>query len=527
MSAPSLTYLRSCLLILVVLCTGSTMAQNAFSDSLAQVSERIRERLVEQDKRRVAVVEIIAPAGNISPIMLTYIEETLVARLVQRGGLIVLERRQLDILQDEQRRSASGTFDESKAIDLGRLLAADAIITGRVFEVDKKMHLMLRMLDTGTGVLLGSAETYTAFPRGKDVSVQEPKPQTTAPPARQPVRLKRDGPGSQRNSIVEMRVMGLGSTYFNSFKPGGALEVAVRAREQNSGVAVPGKVAIGLQVGLWPGIVQLAETPFDIGHIADLRTTNDLFGSPTIRVGSSEMGRGRLFLTPREGAVVYFQPIAGPNEDGTELLEYDQYKLSNVRMDMASFDIPMRWYMGENHIYDNVPKLYMEFGFGMDVVRTQADYEVTNLLLRLDRSDYSYSVQVDQFTDVKPSLSSVGSNLWFTKFSFGGGLEIGRFNVFAQGRWYMRSKFSELGRSYDRVRGNILAYPFLVGAQNDRRAMNDLERDGAVPYGATDLERVGTNDSSVNGTPTTVTGNGVDRFWQGRHFVFGVAFRFL
>jgi len=527
MSAPSLTYLRSCLLILVGLCAGSSLAQNAFSDSLAQVSNRIRDRLVEQDKRRVAVVEIIAPAGNISPIMLTYIEETLVARLVQSGGLIVLERRQLDMVQDEQRRSASGTFDESKAIDLGRLMAADAIITGRVFEVDKKMHLMLRMLDTGTGVLLGSAETYTAYPRGKDVSVQTPKPQDVPAPAREPVRMKRDGPGSQRNSIVEMRAMGLGSTYFGSFRPGGALEVAVRAREQNKGVAVPGKVAIGFQVGLWPGMVQLAETPFDIGHIADLRHTNDILGLETIRVGSTEMGRGRLFMTPREGAVVYIQPVTGPFVDGTELLEYDRYRLSNVRMDMASFSIPIRWYLGENHIYDNVPKLYMEFGFGMDVVRTQADYEVTNVLLRLDRSDYSYTVQADQFKDVKPSLSSVGPNLWFTNFSFGGGLEIGRFNLFAQGRWYMRSKFSDFGRSYDRVRGNILAYPFLVGAQNDRRAMNDLERDGAVSYGATDLERISTGDTTTGGSGTTVTGNGVDRFWQGRHLVFGLSFRFL
>lgn len=527
MRCPSLIFVRCCFLLLLALYAGSTLAQNAFNDSLAQVSGRVRDRLVEQDKRRVAVVEIIAPAGNISNTMLTYIEETLVARLVQSGGVTVLERRQLDMVQDEQRRSASGTFDESKAIDLGRLMAADAIIIGRVFQVDKRMHLMLRMLDTGTGVLLGSAETYTAFPRGKDVNVQAPVAQEAPGPMRQPVRMKRDGTGSQRNSIVEIRAMGLGSAYFGSFRPGGALEVAVRAREQNKGVAVPGKVAIGLQVGAWPGMVQLAESPFDIGHIADLRTTDDLFGSRTIRVGNTEMGRGRLFLTPRDQATVYIQPVTGPGVEGTELLEYDRYRLSNVRMDMASFGLLLRWYLGENHIYDNVPKLYMELGVGMDVVRTQADYEVTNILVRLDRSDYSYAVQTDQFTDVKPSLSSVGPNLWFTNFAFGGGLEIGRLNFFAQGRWYMASSFSDLGRSYERVRGNILAYPFLVGVQNDRRAMNDLERDGAVSYGATDLERVNTGSTSTGTTGTTVTGNGMDRFWQGRHLVLGVSFRFL
>ncbi len=527
MRSPILIAVRTYLVVLCALLAGNTWAQNAFSDSLAQVTERIRDRLVEQDKRRVAVVEVIAPAGDFSPAMLSYIEETLVSRLVQSGGVTVLERRQLDMVQDEQRRSASGTFDESKAIDLGRLMAADAIITGRVFQVDKRMHLMLRMLDTGTGALLGSAETYTAFPRGKEVNAQEPKPDESMPPARQPVRLKRDGPGSQRNSIVELRATGLGSTYFGRFQPGGALEVAVRAREQNNGVAVPGQVAIGLQVGVWPGMVQLATSPFDIGHIADLRFSADFFGISTVRVGNVDMEQGRLFLMPQEQETVVIQPVTGAGVDGTELLEYDRYRLSNVRMDMASFNIPLRWYLGENHIYDNVAKLYMEFGFGMDVVRTEADYEVTNTLIRLDRSDYSYAVQVDGFSDVKPSLSTVGSNLWFTNFSFGGGLEIGRLNVFATGRWFLSTDFSDLGASYDRVRGNILAYPLLVGAQNDRSAMNDLERDEAVPYGATDLERESTNGSSANGTPTTVTGNGVDRFWKGRHLVFGISIRFL
>jgi hypothetical protein len=123
-------------------------------------------------------------------------------------------------------------------------------------------------------------------------------------------------------------------------------------------------------------------------------------------------------------------------------------------------------------------------------------------------------------------LSSTGANLLFTHFSFGGGLEIGRLNVFALGRWNISTNFTEFGDSYDRVRGNILAYPLLAGVQSDASIMNDLERDGAVPYGATDLQRISSNDSG-SGTPTTITGNGVDRFWQGRQLVFGISFRFL
>lgn len=521
----ALNTMRLVLIIGMVCWALGTNAQNAFSDSLSHAAERLRDRAVENKKLKVAVVEMIAPGGDISAATLTYIEETLIARLVQAGGVMVLERRQLGMVQEEQRRSASGTFDEREAVELGRLMAADAIVTGRVFQVDKKMHLMLRLLDTSTGVLLGSVETFTSFPKGKEVS---PKAERTAPIPRDtqdPVRMKRDVRGSERVSIVELRALGLGSTYFGQFHPGAALEIAVRAREHDQGMALPGKVALGVQLGYWPAMVDVPDVPFDIGHIVDIRRSEGFNSFQQVRFGTTDMGPGRLFLMSRGPETVFIEPVTGPNVIGTELLEYDRYRLSSVRMDMANFNIPLRWYLSGNHMYDNVLKLYAELGFGMDMVRTQAIYDVTSTLLRLDRTDYHYDLQVDRFATNKPSLSSAGTNMWFTHLSFGGGLEIGRFNFFATGRWYISAEFTELGDSYERVRGNILAYPLLVGAQNDQRVLNDVERDGVVPFGATDLERM-TSDGS-GGTGSTSTGNGVDRFWEKRHFIFGLSIRFL
>ncbi len=500
-------------------------AQNAFSDSLSHAAERLRDRAVVNNKLRVAVVEMLAPAGDIPASTLTYIEETLIARLVQAGGVMVLERRQLGMVQEEQRRSASGTFDERAAVELGRLMAADAIVTGRVFQVDKKMHLMLRLLDTSTGVLLGSVETFTSFPKGKEVDPKAAKAPAIPRGTQEPVRMKRDVRGSERASIVELRALGLGSSYFGQFHPGLAMEIAVRAREHDQGVAVPGKVALGVQLGYWPSMVNVPDVQFDIGHIVDIRRTEGFNSFQQVRFGTTDMGPGRLFLMSRGPETVFIEPVYGPEVIGTELLEYDRYRLSGVRMDMANFNIPVRWYLSGNHMYDNVLKLYAELGFGMDMVRTHAIYDVTKTLIRLDRTDYHYDKQVTRFATTKPSLSGGATNMWFTHLSFGGGLEIGRFNFFATGRWYISAEFTELGESYQRVRGNILAYPLLVGAQNDQRTMNELERDGAVPFGATDLERMSSDGSA--GTGSTSTGNGVDRFWEKRHFIFGLSFRIL
>ena len=523
---------RSCIhaLLVLLLCGGTIAghAQNAFGDSLASVAGQVRDRLVHAGRTRVAITDVSDPAGNLPAATLTYVEEMLLSRLVQAGGLVVVERRQLDRILEEQHRTASGTFDERGSIELGRLLAADAIIIGRVFQVDKRLHVMLRMLDTGTGELLGSAETLTVLPKGKE-------PQQAAP-ARGPAgttqqrRFKREGPGSERNSIVEMRAFGLGMRHFGRLEPGAAVEVAVRSREQDQGRLVPGRVAIGLQAQLYPGMGQpwWSEPNFDIGHIADLRNDPGFVGTPTVRFGSVDMRQDRLFLLPRDREEeVFLQAITQAGQSGTEWLEYDRYSLSDVRMTMGGFNIPIRWYLGENHIYDNVPKLYMEFGFGMDIVRVQAKYTVTNTLVQLDRSDLTYSVQRREFMADAPPLEGVGSNLLFTHLSIGGGLEIGRFNVFVMGRNYLVNRFQEGGRSFERIRGNILAYPVLAGASDDRRVMSDLQRDGAVPFGAMYLERQRNADPSSGTTGGTVRGNGVDRFWDGGQLLFGVAFRFL
>ena len=497
-------------------------AQNGFNDSLVQVSRRIAAMLGAADKQRVAVAEVSEPAGTLSGNVLTYVEEVLIMRLTEQPGITVVERRGLDQVLEEQRRTASGTFDEGTAIELGRLLAADAIITGRVFNVDQRMHLMFRVLDTGTGVLLGTAETFTAFPRGKEPGRAAPPPSREP---QQPLRLKRDGPGSERTSILEGRVAAVGGQHLSRGILGGTVEFGVRSREESGGSLVPGRFGIGIQAGFWPGVAMARQPSLDVGHIKQLDFTPGFAGAQTVRFGSTEMGQGRLFLMPQGADQVLLQTI-GSNGQGTQRVIYERHSLSNIRMDMVGLNIPVRWYLGQNHIYDNVPKLYAEFGFGMDMVSVRADYRVSTTRVEWvgpGADDYDVGTTTLQFKE--PALGSTGSEIWFTHFTFGGGVEFGRFNLFAQGRWFAATTFRQPGSEFQRVRGNITAFPFLVGADQDARVQGEVLSNGAVPYGAMDLERITGGDTPGGGT--TVTGNGVDRLWQRGYFLFGLSFRFL
>lgn len=497
-------------------------AQRAFSDSMDHVAARAGVQLRVAEKVRVAVTDITDPAGHLPPSLLTYVEEVLISRLVSVPGITVVERRRLDQVMEEQRRTASGTFDEHSAIELGRLLAADAIITGRIFQVDRRMHLLLRILDTGTGVLIGSAETFTAFPPGKEPGRNNSRQPVSNAPQPRPQR-----PQAELDEIplLELRALGMGARYFGRSFNGVAVEASMRARERMGDAIVRGRASLGFQLNYFPSLLEMRGSPGDVGHITSLQGTQDMFQRPQVRFGNTVMDQGRLFLMAPGPALIDFDPVVSANDNGIEYLAFDRYTLDQVRMDMAGFNIPLRWYLGRTPRARAIPRVFAEFGFGMDVVLVRGSYQVVSTVVELDRSDHSYNVRQDKFDADKPSISSMGRDIWLTHFSFGGGLEIGRFQVFALGRFLGTTKFRDTGTQYDRLRGNAIAYPWLAGAWEDPRVNSELWRDGAVAYGATDLERNRVTDATLPGEEQRVQGNGVDRFWKRQQLVFGVNIR--
>ena len=80
----------------------------------------------------VAVVSITAPTTGLSD----YITEELNGSLVNGGApvnggpLIVIERKDLDLVRSELRFQTSGDVDEESAQSVGRLLGASIIVTG-------------------------------------------------------------------------------------------------------------------------------------------------------------------------------------------------------------------------------------------------------------------------------------------------------------------------------------------------------------------------------------------------------------
>jgi hypothetical protein len=113
-------------------------------------------------KVSVVNIEADAPYHPISVI------NTLSAKLVNQGKVMVIEWQNRDVLQDVIRFQQSGAVSDETAAELGQILGVDSIIIGSITPQGRKDRLHIRVIDVETAELQG-AEDF-------DVRVKRPPP---------------------------------------------------------------------------------------------------------------------------------------------------------------------------------------------------------------------------------------------------------------------------------------------------------------------------------------------------------------
>jgi TolB-like protein len=97
--------------------------------------------------------------GSISDASLSF-QDNLINSLVDRDRFRVVERDQLDVILQEQKLSRTGLIDKRTALKLGRLVAAQSIITGSLVETRTGIEIIGRLIDTETSVILATEDVY-------------------------------------------------------------------------------------------------------------------------------------------------------------------------------------------------------------------------------------------------------------------------------------------------------------------------------------------------------------------------------
>jgi tetratricopeptide (TPR) repeat protein/TolB-like protein len=97
--------------------------------------------------------------GAVSQASLAF-QDNLIDALVKRNRFRVVERDRLDLILEEQKLSRTKLFDKRIALRLGRLVAAQSVITGSIIETRAGIEVVARMIDAETSEIIATEDVY-------------------------------------------------------------------------------------------------------------------------------------------------------------------------------------------------------------------------------------------------------------------------------------------------------------------------------------------------------------------------------
>jgi TolB-like protein len=135
--------------IFLVVSVGNLAAQASLP--LEQAVQRAAENLETRLKSgvTVAVLGFASPTEEFS----AYALDELTAALVNRRKVVVLERRNLDAVRQEQGFGFSGEADDESAIRIGHFLGAQVVVTGRLNRAGGAYRLVVQAINAETSAV--------------------------------------------------------------------------------------------------------------------------------------------------------------------------------------------------------------------------------------------------------------------------------------------------------------------------------------------------------------------------------------
>jgi TolB-like protein len=139
-------------LALVCACAGAAAAQ-----SLDKLAAKLSAGLKDRPAIKLAVMEFPYAGGKVSegPVV---VQERLITALAQNKNITLIERGLLKKVMGELNLQASGAMDEATVKKLGKMLGADAVVTGTLNDLkESKTEINARVVETETAKILAAA----------------------------------------------------------------------------------------------------------------------------------------------------------------------------------------------------------------------------------------------------------------------------------------------------------------------------------------------------------------------------------
>lgn len=144
---------------------GENIVTLVATDEAGKTTERkitIERRLPEAlqlNQRMSLTVLPFEQKGSVKEAGLAF-QDNLTHSLVKRNRFRVVERKLLETILEEQKLSQTKLIERSTALSVGRLAAAQSIITGSMIETRQGIEAVARMIDTETSEILATEDVY-------------------------------------------------------------------------------------------------------------------------------------------------------------------------------------------------------------------------------------------------------------------------------------------------------------------------------------------------------------------------------
>jgi TolB-like protein len=122
------------------------------------VKRRVPQALQLQERLSLSVLPF-EQNGAVSQSSVSF-QDRLIDSLVNQNRFRVVERAKLDVILQEQKLSSTELIDKSTALRLGKLVAAQSIVTGSIIETSSGTEIVARLVDTETSEILASEDVY-------------------------------------------------------------------------------------------------------------------------------------------------------------------------------------------------------------------------------------------------------------------------------------------------------------------------------------------------------------------------------
>ncbi len=131
----------------------------SLSENIRKLSNQIFQTMIEEKKSKVAVFAFPTIDGDITRLGL-YLADKLTNSLFQfQNKFEVVDRFHLEDVLKEMEMGQSGIQDPKTIREIGKILGADAIVTGMITDLGTKLDINLRLLDTEKAKVLAVAST--------------------------------------------------------------------------------------------------------------------------------------------------------------------------------------------------------------------------------------------------------------------------------------------------------------------------------------------------------------------------------